>query len=264
MPRWYDIGLNLTHDNFDPDRDDLLAQAREVGVQGFAITGADLAGSQRGAQMARELGGLVCSTAGVHPHHASGWGPDCRSRIQELLQRPEVAAVGEAGLDYFRNFSPKDAQLRCFAAQIELAAQARMPLFVHQRDAHADLFPMLREAMPQLPAAVVHCFTGSGAELEDYLSIGAHIGITGWICDERRGLHLRELVRQIPPQLLMLETDAPYLAPRDLPGRPRRNEPRWLPHVGRCVAECRGEAEEVTARNAWDTSLAFFGLEGGG
>jgi TatD DNase family protein len=257
-----DIGLNLTHDSFDHDRETVIAQAVAAGVTHMVITGATMDGSRAAIALARRHPRCMRATAGVHPHHAQELQEAERGELRRLLREPEVAAAGECGLDYFRNLSPPVEQRRAFALQLELAAEVGKPVFLHQRDAHADFCAILRERLPALAGGVAHCFTGNGAELDDCLAMGLSIGITGWICDERRGTHLRELVRHIPAERLMLETDAPYLLPRDLVPRPatRRNEPRWLPHINAVVARCRGESDEALAALTHANSLRFFGM----
>lgn len=257
-----DIGINLAHDSFDSDRDAVLARAREVGVERMIVTGTSLEGSREAFALAQSLPGVLWSTAGVHPHHAGDYSAATATELRTLLIEPAVVAVGECGLDYFRNFSEPAHQREAFAAQLELACTTGMPLFLHQRDAHEDLVVMLHDAGSELPPAVVHCFTGSEAELEDYLAMGLYIGITGWICDERRGTHLREIVARIPADRLMLETDAPYLLPRDLKPRPatRRNEPMWLAHIAATVASCTGETVESLAARTTKNAESFFRL----
>ncbi len=257
-----DIGINLAHDSFDSDREAVIARAREAGVERMIVTGTSLAGSREARALAGRHPGVLWSTAGVHPHHASEYSPATTAELGLLLEKAEVAALGECGLDYFRNFSDPAHQREAFAAQLDLACATGTPLFLHQRDAHADLLAMLRDAGPGLPAAVVHCFTGTAEELDDYLAMGLHIGITGWICDERRGTHLREIVSRIPFDRLLLETDAPYLLPRDLEPRPytRRNEPMWLAHIAAVVAACTGESVEALAARTTRTAEAFFAL----
>jgi TatD DNase family protein len=172
-----------------------------------------------------------------------------------------VVALGECGLDYFRNYSPHADQQRAFAEQLKLAVDARKPVFLHQRDAHAAFLPMLREHRPQLVDAVVHCFTDTAAALEDYLSLDCHIGITGWICDERRGQGVRDAARLIPDDKLLVETDAPYLLPRTAPkAAHRRNEPACLPYVVRALAEARGQPEQHVARITTENAARFFRL----
>ena len=182
------------------------------------------------------------------------------------MSRPRVVAVGECGLDFNRNYSGREAQIAAFEAQLGLAAHSGLPVFLHQRDAHAEFLAVLRNAWPSLGAgAVVHCFTDGPAEAEDYLELGCHLGITGWVCDERRGEALREAVPRIPGDRLMLETDAPYLLPRTIRPRPksRRCEPEHLPWVLREVASLRGEEPTATAEAARRTTESFFGLPGG-
>jgi TatD DNase family protein len=199
-------------------------------------------------------------TAGVHPHHAADLDAAQLQAIAELAQRPEVVAVGECGLDYFRNFSPREAQLKAFTEQLELAVQLRKPVFLHQRDAHEDFLAVLRRYRQQLVGGVAHCFTAGIDEARAYLEMDLHIGITGWICDERRGHHLREVVKHIPADRLLIETDAPYLLPRDLQPKPqtRRNEPMYLPHVLMALAEARGESVDKLAEVTTDNALRLF------
>ena len=257
-----DIGANLTHDAFDRDRDAVLDRAHAAGVARMIVTGASRDHSPRALALAQRHPGRLFATAGVHPHHAIEYTAECDAELRDLHQHPEVVAVGECGLDYFRDFSPRPAQRRAFEQQLQIAVDTGKPLFLHQRDAHADFMAMMQNFDGRLGPAVVHCFTGTRAELFDYLDRDWHIGITGWLCDERRGAHLRELVKSIPAQRLMVETDAPYLLPRTLVPLPkdRRNEPAFLAHIVEELARDRGEAPEVTAANATATSAAFFRL----
>jgi len=258
-----DIGSNLTHDSFAADRDTVMARAREAGVGHQVVTGADLEGSRQAAALAAAHPGLLSSTAGVHPHHAQSFDASRRAELCDLLNQPQVVAVGECGLDYFRNFSPPDAQRAAFAAQLEIAVAARKPVFLHQRDAHGDFAAMLKEFRRSLQGGVAHCFTGGRSELEDYLALDLYVGVTGWVSDERRGQSLREAVPHIPADRLMVETDAPYLLPRDLDPKPksRRNEPCYLPHIVRAVADLRGESVDAVASATTSNAIRFFGLE---
>jgi TatD DNase family protein len=257
-----DIGLNLTHESFAADRAQVIAQARAAGVAQMIITGSGLANSLRALELARAHPQLLFATAGVHPHHASELSTQELPRLRELLAHDAVVAVGECGLDYYRNLSPQSAQRQAFGLQLRLAADTGKPLFLHQRDAHADFIAMLREHRTVLGAGVAHCFTGGAQELEDYLALGLHVGITGWICDERRGAHLKALMPRIPSERLMIETDAPYLLPRDLMPKPqgRRNEPRWLPHIAAAVAAARSEELSAVARSSTTAARALFRL----
>ncbi|MDR2013916.1 MAG: TatD family hydrolase [Rhodanobacter sp.] len=257
-----DIGANLTHESFRADFDAVLERARAQGVAQILVTGASVGGSRAARELARTHPGFLHATAGVHPHHAHEYDDATDALIRELVQAPEVKAVGETGLDYFRNFSPHTAQIAAFEKQLAIAIDCGKPLFLHQRDAHADFIACLDNVRDRIGATVVHCFTGTRAELTAYLDRGFFIGITGWICDERRGAHLRELVRLIPADRLMIETDAPYLLPRDLRPKPshRRNEPMYLAHVCAAVAAARGETPAAVAAASFATARRFFGL----
>ncbi len=260
-PPLIDIGINLTHDSYDADRPAVLARARAAGLVHLVITGTSVEGSEQAAQLAATDRAFLSATAGVHPHHAHDLTAAGLPALRALLDHPSVRAVGECGLDYFRDYSPRDEQRRAFEWQLQLATERGLPVFLHQRDAHADFLAMLKAAGP-LPPCVAHCFTGTLAEAEDYLALGLHIGITGWICDERRGMHLQEVVRRIPADRLMIETDGPYLLPRTLSPKPasRRNEPAFLTEVARVVAAARGEPVASLATSSSAVAARFFGL----
>lgn len=259
-----DIGANLTHDSFDDDRDAVLERARAAGVVQLVLTGASEEGSRAAADLASRHPGTLYATAGVHPHHAADYRDDTGSALEDLAARAEVVAIGECGLDYFRNFSPRDAQREAFRSQLDLAAATGLPVFLHQRDAHDDFVAALDACHDRIVRGVAHCFTGEREMLHDYLRLGLSIGITGWICDERRGRHLHDFVGEIPRDKLMIESDAPYLLPRSLSPRPksRRNEPAYLPEVLRVVAEARGESQETVAEATTRNARRFFGLAG--
>jgi TatD DNase family protein len=255
-PPIIDIGVNLAHDSFDTDREAVIERAFGVGVTRMLITGSSLASTRAALALVRQRPLQLRCTSGVHPHHADDLQPAQFAELAELAQLPQCLAVGECGLDYYRNFAPRQAQLDAFRRQLELAVQVGKPVFLHERDAHADFRAMLEEFRGKLAGGVAHCFTGTQQQAQSYLELGLHLGITGWICDERRGVHLREVVRHIPAERLLIETDAPYLLPRDLRPRPssRRNEPMYLPHVLQAIAAARGatsaELAHITTANA--------------
>ncbi len=257
-----DIGANLTHASFDADREAVIRRAQAAGVQQFVVTGNDLEHSRKALELCRQWPGILFATAGTHPHQAKDFDAAAPGALRTLLAEPEIVAVGECGLDYFRNFSPQNQQRQVFETQLELAVTTGKPVFLHQRDAHADFAAILRRWRPRLSAAVVHCFTDGEQELRDYLELDCYIGITGWICDERRGAHLRKLVKLIPANRLMLETDAPYLLPRNLKPKPdtHRNEPMYLTHVRDTVAECIGKPREQIADETTANARRFFSI----
>ena len=262
MESLVDIGANIAHDSFDDDRDEVLQRAADAGVTRIIVTGSSDESNRKAAQLAQEHPGVIWSTAGVHPHHASDYTGDSDAQIRRLGAERHVVAVGECGLDYFRNFSPREAQLAAFRAQLDIAAETGLPVFLHQRDAHDDFVEVLEPMLPELSRAVAHCFTGEHESLREYLALGLYVGVTGWICDERRGAHLKEIVSIIPDDRLMIETDAPYLLPRTIKPKPktRRNEPMYLPEVLRVVAEARGQSEAHVAKITTENAQKFFEL----
>ena len=256
-----DIGITLAHDSYDSDRDAVLARAAAAGVVQLIVTGSTLASTRAAIALARAHPGRLFATAGVHPHHASELGREALAELGELARAPEVVAVGECGLDYYRNFSPPDLQRQAFAAQLALAGELGKPVFLHQRDAHEDFAAILAERAREWHG-VAHCFTGGAGALDAYLSLGLAIGITGWICDERRGAHLAALMPRIPAERLLLETDGPYLLPRTLKPRPasRRNEPAYLVQVAETVARARAQSMEELARTSTRAARSLFAL----
>ncbi len=257
-----DIGANLAHDSFDDDREAMMKRAADAGVVTMIVTGSSDDSNRRAAALAEANPGILYSTAGVHPHHASDYTDESDALIRELAGRDAVVAIGECGLDYFRNFSPREAQLDAFRRQLAIARDTHLPVFFHQRDAHDDFIEVLEPALPGLSRAVAHCFTGEHESLREYLALGLYIGVTGWICDERRGKHLHDIVDVIPDDRLLIETDAPYLLPRTIRPRPksRRNEPMYLPEVLKVVAAARGQSEEHVARITTENARRFFSL----
>lgn len=257
-----DIGANIAHDSFDEDRSDMMRRAADAGVDKIIVTGSSDDSNVQAAELAEQSPGVLYSTAGVHPHHASDYTDDSDALIRSLIEKDVVVAVGECGLDYFRNFSPRDAQLEAFRRQLEIAKESGLPVFLHQRDAHDDFVELLEPALPDLSRAVAHCFTGEGESLREYIAMGLYIGITGWICDERRGQHLHDIVSIIPDDKLLIETDSPYLLPRTIRPKPksRRNEPMYLPEVVRVIAEARDQSVEHIANITSANAMHFFSL----
>lgn len=263
MRECIDIGVNLCDKSFASDLDQVMARAKESGVAHMVVTGTTVEGSQNAYSLAQGHPGLLSCTAGVHPHHAKDCDHQSIDALRSLAAHPQVVAIGECGLDYNRNFSPPQVQRHWFEAQVELAGELRMPLFLHERDATADQVEILERHRDKICSAVIHCFTGDEDALRAYLELDLHIGITGWICDERRGHHLHELVGNIPLNRLMIETDAPYLMPRTIRPRPktRRNEPCNLGYVLATLAECLSMPESEVAAATTATATSFFGLE---
>ena len=253
--RLTDICVNLTNGQFNVDREDVVQRAREAGVQ-MVVTATDLASTREAIALSQQFD-LRC-TAGVHPHDAGNVGSDWLTQLESLAARPQVCAIGETGLDFNRNYSPRTDQEAVFAAQIALAIRLNLPLFVHDRDSDGAVYAHLQKAGP-LPPTIVHCFTGSRDDLQRYIEAGYFIGITGWITEHKRGRALRELAPLIPPEQLLIETDAPFLrphnAPREyIPQHPRRNEPALLRYICEGLAACRPESATALARLTRDNA----------
>ncbi len=232
-----DVGVNLTNKRFDKDRLAVLYRARIAGLNHILITGTSVFESQQALSQCqlyqKEWPNFLFSTAGVHPHEADNVAQDYLCQLEQLANHAQVKAIGECGLDFNRNFSTPKQQHNVFSEQLGLAAKLSLPLFLHQRDAFSPWFETLTPYLDKVPAMVAHCFTGSQQELHQCLAAGMYIGITGWLCDERRGQELRDIVKSIPLNRLLLETDAPYLMPKTIKPKPKssRNEPSYLPYI---------------------------------
>ncbi|MBL4823242.1 MAG: TatD family hydrolase [Colwellia sp.] len=259
-----DIGVNLTNKRFDKDRDELILRAKNQGVEQLLITGTSVYESQQALALCQHYQQLfpntLFTTAGVHPHDADGVSDDYLAQLRQLAKQPEVKAIGECGLDFNRNFSAPAQQLKVFKEQVGLAAELNMPLFLHQRDAFSPWFSTLKPFINQIPAMVAHCFTGNKKELAQCLAANMYIGITGWLCDERRGKELQELIKLIPLNRLLIETDAPYLTPRTIRPRPKssRNEPSYLPYIVQQIAEITTiDPDEIACQTSINARKVF-------
>ncbi|WP_194756748.1 TatD family hydrolase [Aliidiomarina indica] len=262
-----DCGVNLTAPAFRDRIAETMQNAQQHGVTRMVLIGTSLETSADAAQLAVQWPHCV-ATVGVHPHDAAQVPTDYIERLRDLAKQPGVRAMGECGLDYNRNYSPPAVQRRVFAEQLELAVELQLPVYLHERDALADQLSILDDYIGELPGAFTHCFTGDQASLEAYLARDCYIGITGWVCDERRGLDLQQALLHIPDDRLLLETDAPYLLPRTIRPKPksRTNTPAYLPYVVQEVARLRQQFENdiavISSRNAvtlfgdWPASTA--------
>lgn len=266
--KFFDIGANLTSKQLRNNTADIIGKALQAGVDTIVITGTDEQNSADALTLCEHYSdefpeqSLYC-TAGVHPHDAKDISASTISRLKELATHAKVKAIGETGLDFNRNFSPPADQEKGFNLQLELASELRKPVFLHERDAHERFYAILKSHLAHLPSAVIHCFTGDKKALYSYLDLDCYIGITGWVCDERRGKELQALVKNIPSDRLLIETDAPYLLPRDLgvKPKPKHNEPSFLPHIAKVIAELRNESLEHLAMSTYQNSKRFFQLK---
>ena len=263
MNQYLDIAVNLIGSHLEQDLNRVINEAADEGVSPLILIGSHLDESRSCIQVCRQYPKKIYTTAGVHPHHASQWQTESATELRQLARQPGVVAVGECGLDYNRDFSPRRLQRQAFEAQLTLAAELQYPVLMHQRDAHDDFLAILDDYLEALPAALLHCFTDGPKQAEDYIARDLYLGVTGWVCDERRGLDLVNALPLIPDNRLLLETDSPYLLPRSMRPKPKsgRNEPKYLPYIAQAVADIRGQSLDSLARQCYSNSLRFFKLE---
>ena len=257
-----DIGVNLTNSRFDKDLENVIFRASDIGIQHMLITGTNVLESKKALTLCQQYPSIMSCTAGVHPHDADNVSADFVNHLKNLANFHEVKAIGECGLDYNRNFSTPPNQKRVFIEQIKLAEELKLPLFLHQRDAFNEWFDILSPYFSRIPAMVSHCFTGNAEQLKHCLNAGMYIGITGWICDERRGQELRDIVSDIPLNRLMVETDAPYLTPKTIRPKPKssRNEPSYLAYVIKEIASITDYTEEEISIHSTENAKHVFNL----
>ncbi|KPZ72312.1 Tat-linked quality control protein TatD [Shewanella sp. P1-14-1] len=262
MSQHIDIAVNLLSSRLVADIDTIIHNAAEKNVSPLIVIGSDLSESTDAITLCQQYPMQLLSTAGVHPHQASTWNEFSKAELQSLVDSEHVVAIGECGLDYNRDFSPRDKQREAFDAQLALAVKLQMPVLMHCRDAHDDFVEIVSQYRQQLPAAVLHCFTGTRDELLACIELDLHIGITGWVCDERRGAELASIVPLIPDNRIMVETDSPYLLPRSMRPKPKssKNLPQYLPYIVDYIAQLRGQTYEQFSDHCYRNSVNFFNL----
>jgi len=256
--QWFDIGVNLLDRRFCAV--DVIARAAEQSVNQLCVISSTLEETLAAQVLVKNHNEQVgfqqlVYTAGVHPHHADGFSADVIVQLNQFTSDNNMVAIGECGLDFNRNFSTSKNQLSAFEAQLAFAAEHKKTLYLHERDAFDDQIRLLKEYLPSIPNAIVHCFTGSTKQMQTYLELGCYIGITGWVCDDKRGIDLQEAVKHLPLERLLLETDAPFLFPKNVKPRAKTNEPCFLPHVANKVANLKGidvnQLSEVSVANTY-------------
>ena len=260
MAGFIDIACNFTHDSFKDNLDEVLNNAEQAGVDKFVLLCASLDDIDPIKVIQNNTPEKFFISAGIHPHHATEILEINYDALFNKLKSINPNAIGETGLDYFRNISPPDIQKKSFGMHIEIAKELNLPLYLHQRDAHSDFIRIIKENISNFPKFVVHCFTGTQAELDEYLELGAYIGLTGWICDAKRNIDLRKSIKNIPIEKMMIETDSPYLIPKNLMVKPKKNinEPKYLPHIANEICELTGyELEELKLATS-NNAIKFF------
>lgn len=252
-----DTHAHLFWKTFDGDRQAVLSRARERGVQRMIIVGTDVPTSEAAFELCRGDDELF-PTAGIHPHDADGADEQARARIRELCQRDECVAVGETGLDFFKEYSPREAQLENFHWHLQLAKELAKPVVVHCRDAHEATLECLSSHRDDRLSGVMHCYSMGEAELPSYVDLGFYISFSGVVSYPRND-EIRAAARACPADRLLVETDCPFLAPQG--NRGKRNEPAFVRDVLECVAELRGEPLEDLARTTSENASRLFGLD---
>lgn len=266
MNKYIDIGINLTNKQFLNCEDEIIQNALEADVEKMILTGTNVKNSEEAAKIAKKYIGILYTTAGIHPHDAKSFDSQSIPKLKKLLQLNHVVSVGECGLDFDRDFSPRNIQEQCYKAQLEMAIAEQKPLFLHERAAFIRFIAVTNEYLPLLPKAVVHCFTGTLQEAKTYLDMGFYLGFTGAISDEKRFLHLKEVVQYVPLDRLMIETDAPFMLPKNAPKNlltkfhERRNEPAFLPFVAGTIAKYKGIPLDKVAKETTENAKLFFNI----
>lgn len=262
MSKYIDIAVNLIGSALEKSRDDIIQRAVAQGVSPLIVIGSNLAESEQAMACCLEHPQHLFCTAGTHPHHASEWDDASADKLRQLATSAKVVAIGECGLDYNRDFSPRPKQREAFEAQLALAVELQLPVLMHERDAHDDFLAIIKEYRNDLCGALLHCFTGNRESMQAYLALDLHLGITGWVCDERRGAELAELVCDIPDNRILIETDSPYLLPRSMRPKPKssKNEPQYLPYIAQYIAALRDQDPTDFAAKTYKNSIDFFGL----
>ena len=262
---YIDIGINLTNKQFAGEYDEVIDRAISAGVEQILLTGTSVRSSKEALALAKEYPETLFATAGIHPHDAKTMNTESIKILATLFKEKKVVAVGECGLDFDRDFSPRPVQESCFHAQLSLAEEVQKPLFLHERAAFDRFIAILKEHS-SLPEGVVHCFTGQLKEAKTYLEMGYYIGFTGAITDVRRFAALEEVVRYVPLDRMLIETDAPFMMPKNVPTRQlsyhqqRRNEPAFLPYVAQTIAQYKGVTLKAVADKTRENAEALFKL----
>jgi TatD DNase family protein len=261
MNTYIDIGINLINKQFYNEHDEIINRALDNGIEHMILTGTSVRGSKESAEIAEGYPEILFSTAGIHPHDAKSFNEESIGELRKLLKQDHVISVGECGLDFDRDFSPRPVQEKCYKAQLELAVEANKPLFLHERSAFKKFNEITDEYLSKLPEAVVHCFTGTLQEARTYLDKGFYLGFTGAVSDEKRFKHLEDVIRYVPLDRMMIETDAPFMLPKNMSGiQNRRNEPSFLPYVAQTIAHLKKISISEVADGTTETARNFFRL----
>ncbi|MGI9650254.1 TatD family hydrolase [Chryseobacterium sp. RLHN22] len=259
MNTFIDIGVNLINKQFNNEHVEIVNSALATGVHYMILTGTSIRGSKESAEIAANYQDVIFSTAGIHPHDAKSFNNESIHELRKLLKLEQVVSVGECGLDFDRDFSPRPVQEKCYRAQLELSIEVNKPLFLHERSAFQRFNEITDEYLSKLSKAVVHCFTGTLSEAKIYLDKGFYLGFTGAISDQNRFKHLEEVIKYVPLDRMMIETDAPFMLPKNMPRmQNRRNEPAFLPYVAQTIASLKKVSISEVADETTEVARNFF------
>ena len=255
-----DIACNFTSERFDKDLDEVINRAVANKITKFGLICSRMSDVNKLLKIYEQYSKNMFYTIGVHPHHANEINDAYLKKLKDEITTNNPHAIGETGLDFFRNLSTYEEQIYAFEEQIKIAIDTNKPLFLHQRDSHDDFIKILRKYSSDISKAVVHCFTGTQEQLDDYLELDFYIGITGWICDEKRNVELRKTIKNIPLEKLMIETDCPYLIPKNLVEKPKnnRNEPSNLNHIINEIAELMEIDIDILRKQTFVNTINYF------
>ncbi|QJR80508.1 TatD family hydrolase [Alteromonas pelagimontana] len=256
--RWFDAGVNLLDARLDPDA--VIRASVEAGVDKLCVITTQPKEWALAAKLCRQFPEHLCFTVGIHPHCAKLATDHDLSQLKHFIRQPGAVAIGECGLDFNRNFSPPDVQVAVFKAQLAIAVEMNMPVYLHERDAFDTQMECLMPVADKLVGGIAHCFTSDAESMHAYVDVGLDIGVTGWICDPQRGEALREAVLSLPLERLVLETDAPYLYPKTRKPRQRHNQPACLPFIGQQISELTGIPPAIISQRSYANTLRLFQL----
>ena len=250
-----DSHAHLEMGAFDHDRDQVIHRAQAAGVGLIITVGTNLQDCYRAVEIAAQHS-CVYAIIGIHPHEVKDIAPSDYAALKKLAEKTKVVAYGEIGLDFFRNLSPRDLQIKCFGEQLELAHELDLPIIIHDRDAHSETLQMLK-SWPGRRRGVVHCFSGDYQMAQECLDLGFCISVTGAITF-KQSERLQEVVKKIPLEHILIETDAPYITPQ--PHRGKRNEPAFVVFTARRIAEIKGIPTEEVGRITTENARRMFNI----
>lgn len=255
-----DSHCHLDEERFDPDRDEIIARARASGVTRMITIGASgpMSANHAAVRLAVEHEG-VFATVGIHPHNASSVTPEVLAEIERLARQQKVVGIGETGLDYYYDNSPRPQQIEAFRLHVRLARKVKLPIVVHLRDAYDDAAGVLREEDAGEVGGVIHCFSGDRANARTFLDLGFDISFSG-IATFKKADEIRAVAAEVPADRFMVETDAPFLAP--IPHRGKRNEPAFVVHTAALLAQVRGVSLETLGATSTANTVRRFKLDG--